>query len=98
MWISVTVSSSLAVIHRATGGRKLLGDTSKQSVRFCSPNVPRQRICNAPNVGIVQSPCITYFSKSLKVAIEQLLFPVIISSDGKSEVGIHTQVVLLFQH
>lgn len=44
------------------------------------------------------APCLAYFSKCLKVPIEQLLLPVIISSAGKSEVGICTQLVLLFQH
>lgn len=75
----------------------LLGDPLKQSAKFCSPKVPRQRICELPNVGNCAVSIITYFSKSLKVATEQLLLPVVISSNGKSKVGIHTQVVLLFQ-
>jgi len=46
----------------------------------------------------MQSPSVTYFSESVKVAIEQLLLSVIISSGGKSEVSICTAAVLLFQH
>lgn len=97
MWISITVSSSPCAIHKATGKRKLVGDTSRNSVRFCCPNIPKQRICDPSNVGIVQPPCITDFSKGLKVAIEQVLLPAFISSDGKSEAGIQVALSLSWE-
>lgn len=89
--------SEQQLFHKATGESKLVCDTSKHSVRVCSPNIPKWRICDPSKAGIVQPPCITDFSKGLRIAFEEVLLPVFISSDGKSKAGTQEALALSWE-